>query len=183
MKKTMLALTGAVIILAGCQDEKPAETVAVEAPQASEAQVANAQAAEDELVVTAPVVEEKVTEDQGITPETFVDSAHNASNSLDWNGTYKGTLPCADCSGIDITLTLNQDGTYVLEQSYQEKDNGQTKSEGSFTWGENGSVITLNNETAPNQYFVGENVLMKLDINGEKVSGEMAPLYNLSKQQ
>lgn len=25
MKKTMLALTGAVIILAGCQDEKPAE--------------------------------------------------------------------------------------------------------------------------------------------------------------
>ncbi|EVU17714.1 hypothetical protein D046_2773A, partial [Vibrio parahaemolyticus V-223/04] len=25
MKKTMLALTGAVIILAGCQDEKPVE--------------------------------------------------------------------------------------------------------------------------------------------------------------
>lgn len=35
MKKTLLALTGAVVILAGCQDEKPAETTAVDIPQAS----------------------------------------------------------------------------------------------------------------------------------------------------
>ncbi|MDW3643151.1 lipoprotein, partial [Vibrio sp. 1291-1] len=39
MKKTMLALTGAVIILAGCQDEKPVETSAVETPQAVEMEV------------------------------------------------------------------------------------------------------------------------------------------------
>jgi hypothetical protein len=29
---------------------------------------------------------------------------------------------------------------------------------------------------------VGENMLMKLDINGEKITGDMAALYNLQKQ-
>ena len=29
-------------------------------------------------------------------------------------GTFKGTLPCADCPGIDTTLVLNADGTYTL---------------------------------------------------------------------
>jgi uncharacterized lipoprotein NlpE involved in copper resistance len=174
MKKTMLALTSAVIILAGCQDEKPAETTAVEAPQVEETQVATTDA--------MPVVEEEATQEQGISTETFVDNEHNANNSLDWNGTYQGTLPCADCSGIDISITLNQDGTYVLEQSYQGKEDGQLKSEGQFSWDESGNTVTLTNEDAPNQYFVGENMLMKLDMNGEKVPGELASNYNLIKQ-
>ena len=72
---------------------------------------------------------------------------------------------------------------YVLEESYQDKADGQSKSEGQFTWDANGSIVTLTNEDAPNQYFVGENVLMKLDMNGEKVTGDLAPLYNLTKQQ
>lgn len=29
-----------------------------------------------------------------------VDTEHTAENSLDWNGKYTGTLPCADCEGI-----------------------------------------------------------------------------------
>ena len=175
MKKTLLALTGAVIILAGCQDEKPAETAAVEAPQVEETQVVTAD--------PMPVVEEQVTQEQGISTETFVDNEHNAINSLDWNGTYQGTLPCADCSGIDISITLNQDGTYMLEQSYQGKEDGQLKSEGQFSWNESGNTVTLSSEDAPNQYFVGENMLMKLDMNGEKVPGELASNYNLIKQQ
>ncbi|PFG57751.1 putative lipoprotein NlpE involved in copper resistance [Vibrio sp. ES.051] len=166
MKKVLLALTGAVIILTGCQDEKPTDTSAVEVPP------------ETEVTTEALPVEEE----QVITAETFMDSEHNAQNALDWNGTYKGTLPCADCSGIDTTLILNQDGTYMLEESYQDKEDGQSKSEGQFTWDANGSIVTLANEEVPNQYFVGENVLMKLDMNGEKVTGDLAPLYNLTKQ-
>lgn len=36
-------------------------------------------------------------------------------------GTFKGTLPCADCPGIDTTLVLNADGTYRLDTVYQGK--------------------------------------------------------------
>ncbi|MCV5373312.1 copper resistance protein NlpE, partial [Escherichia coli] len=77
----------------------------------------------------------------------------------------------------------NQDGSYVLEQNYQDKEDGKFKSEGHFTWDENGSIVTLTDEDAPNQYFVGENMLMMLDMNGEKATGELASFYNLTKQQ
>ena len=42
---------------------------------------------------------------------TAIDSTHNAQNSLDWNGTYKGVLPCADCAGIEKEITLYKDQT------------------------------------------------------------------------
>ncbi len=32
---------------------------------------------------------------------------------------YKGLLPCADCSGIETSLFLEKDGTWVLNQRYQ----------------------------------------------------------------
>ena len=34
---------------------------------------------------------------------------HNAETSLDYEGTYKGVFPAADCPGIETTLTLNAD--------------------------------------------------------------------------
>ncbi|WP_435929165.1 envelope stress response activation lipoprotein NlpE [Dryocola sp. BD613] len=32
---------------------------------------------------------------------------------------YKGVLPCADCAGIETSLFLEKDGTWVLNQRYQ----------------------------------------------------------------
>ena len=34
---------------------------------------------------------------------------HNAENSLDIAGVYKGVLPCADCEGIETTIVLKDD--------------------------------------------------------------------------
>ncbi|TMX42613.1 copper resistance protein NlpE [Vibrio rotiferianus] len=168
MNKTLLAITmAAVFTLVGCQDEKQKESTATDVPQATEVET---------TIDATPIEEEQV-----ITTETFVDSAHNAQNALDWNGTYTGKLPCADCASIDTTLTLNPDGSYTLVQIYKGKEDGEFKSEGQFTWNESGNTITLVDEAAPNQYFVGENMLMKLDMNGEKATGELASFYNLSK--
>lgn len=33
---------------------------------------------------------------------------HNAENSLDYDGTYTGTFPAADCPGINMTLTIKK---------------------------------------------------------------------------
>ena len=35
---------------------------------------------------------------------------------------YHGILPCADCSGLDTTLTLSPDNTYSLSEVYQGKN-------------------------------------------------------------
>ncbi len=44
----------------------------------------------------------------------------NSQNSLDWNGTYEATLPCADCPGIKTILTLVADQTFTLSSTYLE---------------------------------------------------------------
>lgn len=47
---------------------------------------------------------------------------HTAETSLDYLGTYEGTLPAADCPGIQTTLTLNPDGAYKLHMKYIDRD-------------------------------------------------------------
>ncbi len=176
MKKSMLVLATAIIILTGCQDEKPAETSSSEPPLIEDTQLVEVT---DEMLVP----EKQAADGQGISAETFVDNEneHDSDNYLDWSGTYQGTLPCADCPGINMTITLNQDGTYLLEQSYQGREDDPQTSEGQFVWNEAQDTVTLTNEEAPNHYFVGEDVLMKLDINGEIITGDLSASYNLYK--
>ncbi|MDG1276274.1 MAG: copper resistance protein NlpE [Algoriphagus sp.] len=109
--------------------------------------------------------------------------SHNSMNSLDWNGTYKGTLPCANCEGIETILTLNPDQTYLLFTDYLGRNDAlEEEKRGSFSWNEAGSIITLTNVTSgPNQYKVGENRIWHLDINGKIITGDLADHYVLIK--
>ena len=49
---------------------------------------------------------------------------HNSRNSLNWAGVYAGTLPCADCPGIQTRLTLGNDGTFEKQSRYLDRDAG-----------------------------------------------------------
>ncbi|MEK6478795.1 copper resistance protein NlpE N-terminal domain-containing protein [Catalinimonas sp. 4WD22] len=107
---------------------------------------------------------------------------HNSQNALDWFGNYMGTLPCADCAGIKTTITLNQDQTYQLTRVYQGESEDTFEEDGQFEWNNEGNTITLRGiEDGPNQYFVGENFLRQLDMQGERISGELAENYILMK--
>lgn len=108
---------------------------------------------------------------------------HNSQNSLDWAGTYEGTLPCADCEGIKTELTLANDGNYVLKTQYLGKGDGEVyEIKGTFAWNDAGNTITLCANDIPNQYFVGENVLYHLDIDGNRIEGDLADNYKLMKK-
>jgi uncharacterized lipoprotein NlpE involved in copper resistance len=106
---------------------------------------------------------------------------HNAQNSLDIAGTYKGVLPCADCEGIETEIEL-KDSAYVKKIKYLGKGDGQVNEDkGSFKWLD-GSTIELEGLVdAPNKYFVGENTLTQLDMEGNKVTGDLADKYILNK--
>lgn len=112
------------------------------------------------------------------------DTAHSSENSLDWAGTYKGILPCADCEGIETELTLNKNLTFVILTNYLGKaDSKFFEEKGSFSWNENGSkIILLGIENRPNAYFVGENKLFQLDMDGNRIDGALANKYILIKQ-
>lgn len=108
---------------------------------------------------------------------------HNARNSVDYIGTYKGILPCVDCQGLDTELSVNENSTFNLKVKYQGKGEKIYLQKGHFTWNKKGNTIILTDvRNAPNQYFVGENTLTQLDIYGKKIKGSTAEEYILSKQ-
>lgn len=107
-------------------------------------------------------------------------ASDNSRISLDWAGTYRGTLPCADCPGIKTEITLLADGSYRLGSFYQERSQVAEHDSGSFSWNADGNRILLNNDSSW-QFLVGENRLFKLDLSGVRISGALADAYALSK--
>src|SRR5688572_16484805 len=107
-------------------------------------------------------------------------TSDNSMNSIDWNGVYTGSLPCADCEGINTMIKLNKDLTYETETKYTGKSNEIYKSTGTFNWDNTGNKIILKN-TNQNvgmiYYAVGENRLTQLDAEGNVINGDLANKY------
>jgi len=116
-----------------------------------------------------------------ISVEPITNDGHNSQNSLDWAGTYEGTLPCADCPGITTTITLKDDNTYTMTEEYVDK---KTKAEdkGKFEWDKSGGKISLVSKDGKRQYIVGENQLIHLDMDGKEITGPNKDLYILKKK-
>ena len=93
----------------------------------------------------------------------MADPAHNSRKSLDWAGTYAGTLPCADCPGIQARLRLNRDETYELSLRYLDRGTAPSQVRGRFTWQANGNAITLDAQGGGRQVLVGEGRLALFD--------------------
>ncbi len=112
-------------------------------------------------------------------------TADNSRTSLDWSGTYIGTLPCASCEGISTRIRLGKDLHYQLSETYLGKSDKAMLTEGTFTWNTDGNSIILQGiaEGERSTYFrVGENKLTQLDLQGAKIEGSLAANYVLVKQ-
>jgi uncharacterized lipoprotein NlpE involved in copper resistance len=122
-----------------------------------------------------------------VAPDTVssLPTGDNSMTSVDWDGTYMGVLPCADCEGIATSITLKKDKSYTMVARYLGKKGSPVKeNRGNFSWNEAGSIITLEGITGggSNQYQVGENQLFHLDREGKRITGELAQHYVLKKQ-
>jgi uncharacterized lipoprotein NlpE involved in copper resistance len=108
---------------------------------------------------------------------------HNARNSLDFYGTYKGIMPCGDCEGIETEIRLNPESFFARSIRYLGNDDPRRYfMNGEFEWDDEGNIITLLGIDPPNQFFVAENKLIHVDADGQVLKGEMAEKYTLMKQ-
>ena len=95
------------------------------------------------------------------------------------SGTYKGTLPCSDCEGIQFEVVLNPDLSYSSSAVYLGKSNEPVVKEGSYSIGENWK-IKLDQNTGDLLYFQPEESKLKvLDKNGFVIPGELGEKYFL----
>ncbi len=133
---------------------------------------------------TQKVKEERIEEIVADSSGIVVNDEHNAQNSLDYIGMYQGVVPCADCEGIETSLSLEDETNYVLKTNYLGKNKNSTNEvRGVYSWNEAGNTIILSGIVkAPNQYFVGENYLKQLDMDGNKIEGDLAEKYELQKK-
>ena len=110
------------------------------------------------------------------------DTFQNARSSVEWHGAYFGIIPCADCEGISVEFTLNEDETYQVSYVYIGKDNDiPAIFSGNFSWSEDGNCITLDSENLPPHYKVAERMLIQLDLEGNPITGEFADMYVLKR--
>ncbi len=128
-------------------------------------------------LISACKTDKKSIQPSEVTPD-------NSRTSLDWKGVYRGVLPCADCEGIQTEIALNIDLTYQITSKYLGKNEEAFKEIGTFIWDDAGAKITLKNSepnSAINQYLVGENMLFKLDADGNRIEGDLKEMYQLKK--
>lgn len=173
MKKTILALSLCGLALTACSktNQNPADT-----KTASQTEVTASQVIE---TVASQVTETTASAVEAIKPPV----EGNAQTSLDWNGSYKGLLPCASCEGIETQLTLNEDKSYELSESYQGKGDGKAIiSKGKFTFDSTGNIAVLDEAADKRQYFISENRIIALDQDGNIIQGNLAKNYELQKQ-
>ncbi len=111
--------------------------------------------------------------------------AHSSKNSLDWKGVYRGMMPCEDCEGIQTEIILSKNNTYEMAKRHEGKSTEISIEKGSFRWSAEGNKITFysaNNTTEYANYLVGENQLVKLDNNGDKIIDEYSGMYVFKKK-
>lgn len=105
------------------------------------------------------------------------------SDSIDWAGTYRGILPCADCEGIETMLAITEEMTFHIKTRYLGKDETVFEQKGNFLWNEEGDKIIINEKGGyKRSYLVGEDYLLQLDLEGNRITGELADKYYLKKE-
>ncbi len=119
-------------------------------------------------------------ETQTTDPSEMEAKADTSQNSLDWAGTYEGVVPCASCEGIKTVVTINDDNSYMIKETYLGTEPSVIESKGTFKWDDAGQRLILS-DAERNPYFVGENTLTLLDADGNRPTGELKSAYVLQK--
>lgn len=98
-------------------------------------------------------------------------------------GSFKGSLPCADCPGIDESLDLKPDGSFSLTDAYRDRPQGTRTIAGSWTLEANGTRIHLDPNTKGEQdRFFAMASRDRLDVagaDGKAIAG--APAASLAR--
>ncbi|PPK84227.1 heat shock protein HslJ [Neolewinella xylanilytica] len=115
-------------------------------------------------------------------PEVSV--GDNSRNSLDWPGTYIGTVPTSDGNNLVTGLQLRKDGTFRLETTPEGGTAQPVVETGNFEWDRDGGGIKLlgiDSTNRPIYYQVGENHLRQLDLVNQSIEGQLTDRYHLAK--
>lgn len=92
-------------------------------------------------------------------------------------GLYAGTLPCADCPGIDTSIAFTPEGGYSISETYQGEGRSSVVSKGTWTLREDGKTLLLDpdsKEESDRWYeIVSASELRALDRDGNAIDSKL----------
>ena len=94
-------------------------------------------------------------------------------------GPWQGTIPCADCPGINYQLTLQKDRTYEESSEYLGKDAKPFLEKGTWLITED-SVVILTKPNGQTQFQFSNGNLVMLDQQGQPIASSTGN-YRLSR--
>lgn len=98
---------------------------------------------------------------------------------------YVGTLPCADCEGIDVSLQLNKDSSYFMNSVYKgsrvNSTNNSFKDTGTWRMHGTDTMYLLKNDHST-KYIRTDSTLIQLDGDGKRITGLLADMFILYKK-
>ena len=96
-------------------------------------------------------------------------------------GTYYGVLP----PNVETTLTLNADGTYLLIQTFKEKQNEQERLKGSFQVLDGNILILVHPASGDNIFYkvMDDNHIILIDSFGNEPKKVVRKNYILKKRK
>lgn len=97
--------------------------------------------------------------------ETDTLQAEPEMEFTDWEGEYRGILPCEDCDGAETVIALYFDSTFTQNVTYIGRG-GPYESRGTFTF-EGGNLLLKFEDGSEALYKVEDGVLKLLDEEGE----------------
>lgn len=95
-------------------------------------------------------------------------------------GTYVGTLPAADCPGIETELILHPSGEYELTSEYIDRDTRFTE-RGNYRIEGRSVLVCSDRDGESAKYRIEGDALRMLDTEGKVVKGCLADGYLLKK--
>ena len=87
---------------------------------------------------------------------------------------WRGILPCADCEGIETSLFLEKDGTWVMNEHYQDARREPSSFASYGSWARTADKLVLTNSKGEKSYFRAKgDKLEMLDRNGSPIQSPL----------
>lgn len=119
---------------------------------------------------------------------SVVDNTASENANLDLAsvaGTYEGTFPAADGSGIKTVLTIKADSTYQIEQDYIDQKDGHNEASGVFKVLDDNVLMLVRPSSGEHTFYKvkDDNNIVMTDSVGNEPEGEIDRFYVLKKRK
>lgn len=128
---------------------------------------------------------EKDVLDKEVEGITQIETPKTIENSLNYEGTYEGILPCieSDCKEIELSIQLLPDHHYIYSTKKIGIDDEPLLTAGVFEFEEDGNTIVFPSiANVPNSFLIEKKQIYQLDKNQQKIKGPNASRFILKKK-